>query len=487
MRHLIFSTFLLAGSVWAAAPDEGLLPGNLLVNGDFERSTEGFTPSLQADARGGVVTTDGFESKSRLSIDVPVKLRDGDNFFSQTVEAPPAPACRSYRITFWLRHKSMSDFEQGGAGVRAVFLDAEGRELGSASKLFRRNTKLNEWETIDRIRDGWWDNWEFSFTLPENAAAFRVDCGLFRAAGCADIDRVIVSRLPTVEQMLAETAPAELLVTGEVTKPALDELHFSVNADWRFPGIFRGTLPESDPRSLRGEFAAALRKAGVRVIRFPGGMPTHQYFIAGEKQHREFMKSPFARGSGNPYGYPKIENVVDFCRAYGFELLFETNTQYFTDAEGHVRPITANRDKEKLPEAFEKERVDEAAAELDRFLSSLPPGAIRYWEIGNEEFALMGVREYARVVAAFSDVIRKHQPEATILVTGNTWTAELCRELDSLGAIGRVTALTAHYPWGDHWQPLPGGERDLRRFVCGRSNWAVNTAGRTGRSTPPPT
>lgn len=471
----MFTKAVFAGALCfaAAAGASDILPGNLITNGDFEEGQKGFTSHLHAGTAGGVDKSEGMESRSMLTIKVPVKLKDTENYFSQWVNTPPAPVCRSYRVTFWLRNKTLSDRDNSGAGVRAVFFDAAGNERGRVQHFFKRDEKINEWQIIDRIRDGWWDNEQFEFTLPAGTVKFRLDCGIFHGAGKADIDRVIVSYQPTVKEMLAETTPVKLKITDEVVKKELSELHFTTNADYRHSGIYFGTLPESDPRSQRGEFAAALRKAGIKVIRFPGGMPTHHYFISGETASKQYFKK-FKGGSPNPYGYPEIGNVIDFCRTYGFELLFETNTMFFTAKDGNVYPITDNFRVKNFPEFRGKERIAEAAAELDAFLSKLPPGTIRYWEIGNEDFALMSCDDYAAIAAAFTKVIKKHVPDATILVTGNSWTAELCKKLDKHGVIKDISALTAHYPWGDHWEPA-GDIYDMRRMVCGRSNWAINT------------
>lgn len=464
-----------------ASPRDGagdILPsGSLVRNGDFENGLEAFTPHLLPGARGGIAP-EGFESASLLTVSVPAALCETENYYAQTVPADPAEPCRSYRLTYWLRYKVLGG-EGGGAGILVTFLDAEGRAVGRTpgSHLRRTEDAKNQWQAIDRIKDGWWDNYELEFTLPPEAAAFRIECGLFRAAGTADFDRIILELRPPVAEALAEASPIRAKVGAKIVKPRLSELLFGVNAEFRYPGITRGTLPAQDPRSLNREFASALHEAGVRVLRFPGGMPTHQYFTEGpEAQAKLFRLFPAQSYYYRGMGYPRFPDVLDFCRRNGFELLFEVNTMFFADENGDVWPVSENRYKEQRPELYTESRIGEAAAALGRFIDTLPaPDAIRYWEIGNEEFALMPLREYAAIVTAFTRVIKAKNPGAVITVTGNTWPAALCEALDRSGALDRVDYLSAHYPWGDHFRPEPGGEKDLERFVCGTLHWGVNT------------
>jgi len=461
----------------AAAFD--LLPDNLLKNGDFEQGTAHFVPHLRTDAGARMeIVPEGFESSHLLSITVPADLRRSDHFLAQTIRVDPAEPSRAYRITYWLRHKVLSDDEQGGAGVMVTFLDAEGKTLGrtSGAHLQRRHEAKNQWQAIDQIKDGYWDSHEVSFTLPAATAALRVECGLFHAAGTAEFDRIIVKARPPVAEMLAEASPLEVVITDAVAKPHLSEQLFGVNAEFRYPGLYRGTLPETDPANRRREFAEALRQAGVRVLRFPGGMPAHEYFTEGpEAQAKLFAAFPSKAGYYRDTWYPRFHDVLDFCRAHGFAMNFQINTQFFQDADGEVYPITENRDKKERPELYGINRLPQATAAFERFVATLPAGAIRYWEFGNEEFALMKMVDYAALVRAFVPVIKRYNPDAIITVTGNTWPVRLCEELAKDGTLDRVDYLSAHYPWGDHWHPEKGGERDLERFVCGTLNWAINT------------
>ncbi|MDR1282692.1 MAG: hypothetical protein LBK99_17995 [Opitutaceae bacterium] len=480
---MALATFAASAIVHAAASTDDILPGNLLKNGDFENITGRLPAHYERHLQAGVqaqIVTGGFESDHLLSITVPTEaesLRTSENFLAQTIRVDPTKPCRSYRVTWWLRYKVLSD-AKGGVGVMVSFFDGKGDIIGrtGSDHLLRLKETKNQWQAIDQIKDGFWDNYELAFTLPPTATAFRVECGLFKAAGNADFDRIILKARPTVPEMLAEKSPVAATITTNVIKPRLSEQLFSVNAEFRYPGIYKGTLPESDPASRRREFAAALRQAGVRVLRFPGGMPTHEYFTEGpEAQAKLFHAFRSKSGYYRDMWYPLFDDVLDFCRAYGFEMNFEINTQFFQDTDGAIYPITDNRNKQERPDLYGKNRLPAATAAFERFVSSLPPAAIRYWEFGNEEFALMTVKDYADIVRAFTPVIKRYNPDAIITVTGNTWPVRLCRELHADGTLEHIDYLSAHYPWGDHWRPGKGGEKDLERFVCGTLNWAINT------------
>ncbi|AHF94152.1 hypothetical protein OPIT5_06575 [Opitutaceae bacterium TAV5] len=483
LRSALLAVLPLACSVSGQVPADpalaakfDLLPDNLLKNGDFEDGASHYIPHVRPDVEARIVPG-GFESASLLSVTVPAGLRQAENFLAQTVRVDPAEPSRSYRVTYWLRHKVLSD-DQGGAGVMVSFLDADGQTLGRTADghLLRVKETLNQWQEIERIKDGNWDSHELSFTLPPGAVAFRVECGLFKAAGNAEFDRIIVTARPTVLEMLAEASPIEAVITSAVAKPHLSEQLFGLNAEFRYAGIYKGTLPESDPDSRRREFAAALHESGVRVLRFPGGMPTHQYFTEGPEALAKLIKAfPGRRAYYGDMWYPRFNDVLDFCLSYGFEMNFQVNTQFFQDADGEIRPITDNRRKAENPALYGENRVPEAKAAFERFVATLPPGAIHYWEIGNEDFSLLSVENYAAIAGAFIPVIKAYNPDAVITVTGNKWTVELCRELAKNGVIDHVDYLSAHYPWGNHWRPEKGGERDLERFICGTLNWAMNT------------
>ncbi len=461
----------------AQAANFDLLPGNLIHNGDFEQGESGFSAVLEPGARYEISEKGAFESRKMLSVTVPAELRKSENFLAQAVKIDPAEPCRSYRVTWWQRYKVLSD-EGGGAGIMVSFYNAAGELIGrtGTGHLLKLKSTADQWKAIDQIRDGWWDSYDLFFTLPENAVSFRLECGLFKAAGSADFDRIFVEPRPAVAEMLAESSPLAVKVTPDTAKEELPEMLFGLNAEFRYPGIYFGTLPEENPQNRRREFADALNRAGARVLRFPGGMPAHWYFTEGPEAMQKLAKLlPQHAHYYTAMYYPRFEDVLDFCRRYGFEMYFEINTMFFVDSDGEVKPIAENNYKKNLPQLYDRNRLPEATAAFKRFVAKLPPGAIRYWEFGNEEFALMSVEEYAAIITAFLPIIKAYNPDASITVTGNTWPVALCELLAKNGVIDDINYLSAHYPWGSHWYPEAGKRADLERFVCGKLDWAMNT------------
>ena len=455
--------------------EEDILAYNLLRNGDFEQGLEGFVASVQTDAA-CTLSAPGFESARLLNIKVPEGLGTTENFVSQTLAAPMPPQCRSYRVTYWMRDRAFSATAGCGAGLRFVFLDAEGKEVSRLYNVIRRNTKgETDKAVLEKFGKRGWENWESTFTLPEGVTQFRIDAGLFAAWGEADIDRVIVYRRPLPEELLAASSPVDMTVTDNIVKPSLSELHFIDNADFVYDGFWRGTLPANHPQALRRPFADALHAAGVRVLRFPGGVRARTYFIEGERfqqQLRERLPSTYVQ---KPYGgYAEIGDVMDFCRENGFKLLFQTNTLFYVDRTGQVRPVAPSTYSRLFSAEEEPPHYDEAALALEAFVKQVQPDIVPYWEIGNEDFAIMNVEAYAQICKAYIDVIKRHIPDAVIYVTGNEWTAALARRLEELDVLKDVDAFTVHYPWGDHWRSEGGRQTDYRRLVCATLNWQTN-------------
>ena len=63
---------------------------------------------------------------------------------------------------------------------------------------------------------------------------------------------------------------AVVLDLGRPAAKRVTALHFGANVEFFRAGLYFGTLPRSDPRSRRREFARALRDSGIRSLRFSG-------------------------------------------------------------------------------------------------------------------------------------------------------------------------------------------------------------------------
>ncbi len=452
-KYIMLALCLAATTIWAETKETEIW--------DFENPAENFVPHLTIGASWQYVP-DGFESDRTLEFTVPSVVNTGQAAVSRCLELPKNLATRHFRITWWMKIKKLAG--PGGAGVVLRFLNANHDLLGigGMDKLYTRQRKsMNKWEKIDYMKDRCWQCYALEFDVPYQCRYMDIAVGIFNATGNIKVDRLIVTNRPSVPELLQINDPVCLKIEPKIEKVKLSPLLFTANADYMHDGLYYGTLPESNPLNKRKQFAEALKTAGIRVIRFPGGMPCHRYLIEGQKYQNKKAC------------YPLINNVLEFCREYGIELLFQTNDLRFVNKDGKLERIF-----KKAKASNGTNKVAEATKALSRFINSIPAGCkIKYWEIGNEDFSLMSVEHYVLLVNSFVKVIKVKFPDAIITVTGNVWTTRLCELMKQSGIDKDITYLAVHYPWGSHWRPVdnsPIGNADLDRFVMSELRWDLN-------------
>ncbi|WP_159619136.1 hypothetical protein [Ruania rhizosphaerae] len=291
---------------------------------------------------------------------------------------------------------------------------------------------------------------------------------------------------------------------GEATGKVLAPTDFAFNAPFQFTGLYHGTLPASDPRSKRTQFAEALQQAGVQSLRFPGGTPALLYIPQGEA-HTEALVRDLAdlhpEEAANKHYQPdrwshnyyvRVEDFLEFCEEFGFEPIYQVNTAFYYDAsEQRTWAMVPNRwvvrrDGSVVTEYFDRLRIAEAADALDTHIGDLLSQGfnLRYWEIGNEEFAQYDtgrdflnegnddgeIENYARVVVELGRVIRARVPESTILIggtrnwRGNPWNVPLLEAIDALDGLDVVDHTTSHYPFSRENRP-DTSDQPLEDFV----------------------
>lgn len=454
---------------------------SLFKNCDFENDLNCF--KFHKGKQSQIIKcNDGFESQTSLEIVVPANEKNRSNYIECSVDLPQNLSTRHFRGTWWMQVK---DLKGGGAGLKVIYLDKKGNELGTTkvNNLYSRSTKINKWQKIDYLKDRWWQSYEMEFDVPNDCKKLKVCLGLFKASGKVIFDRVLLNNTPSVKELAAINSSLGVEINPKIMKTYLHPMLFTANVEYLYKGIEAGTLSENNPENKRKEFARVLKEAGIKVLRFPGGMPAHKYFVEGKKYQRELVTklipsmtyyySRFPRSS-----YPKMSDVLRFCRDYGFDMLFQTNCLFYVDKSGKIHAITRNHDVKKNEKLYDRDRVKEAGQALAKFIDLIPKGCkIKYWEIGNEEFALMSVDDYSRIAAEYIQVIKKRIPDAFIIVTGNVWPVKLCQNLEKFDVIDDVDYISVHYPWGAHWQPEKGKENsniDVNRFVMGELNWDLN-------------
>lgn len=278
-------------------------------------------------------------------------------------------------------------------------------------------------------------------------------------------------------------------------------MDFGYNAPFHFTALYHGTLPASDPRSRRREFASALRAAGVGALRFPGGKPALLYLAAGEDQTKALtedlkqLNPSGAKGGYDPsrwsHGYyVRLEDFLGFCRDYDIEPIYQLNTAFYYDEAAHrTRAIVPTRyvvrpDGSVLTQYYDKNRIDEATRAVDEHVRHLQRHGyrIRYWEIGNEEMAeydttwgavnpnFDAIDNYARVVTSFGHAIRSHVRDADITISGyrnwrgEPWDVPLLERIGELDGSDVVDHVAVHYPFSQEHNPTSGQQR-LTEFV----------------------
>jgi len=259
---------------------------------------------------------------------------------------------------------------------------------------------------------------------------------------------------------------------------------FAYNTPFHYAGIYYGTLPESDPRSKKKEFGEAMTKAGARAMRFPGGLPAHQYFIEGEEYAIQYDQK--CKRFGMPWNglynsddynnawYVDFWNWLDFCKEYDIDPIFQMNPSFFVDEAGEVRQaypcfIVKPTDAGLITsdELYDHNRIDEAIAAFEKNVKEIADRGyeIHYWEIGNEDeyknwYSIPAsdpanplAQDFCKAVTGYVRIIEKYFPGSYIMApAGFNYKALLAPEDYVL-----IDAVATHYPFGK-WTSPPNGE-----------------------------
>lgn len=331
--------------------------------------------------------------------------------------------------------------------VQAVIQPLGGSSPGNG------NWQVNPLDTTD----GQWRSFEMTCALPSDAKKISLRLMLVRGSGSLQLSGLRVTFLEASE--LDDNQVAELVLDDARPAGHVTPLHLGVNTAFWFPGLYYGTLPTHNPESHREAFIESLQQAGIRAVRFPGGTTSHFYLTEGKDVTDELLLS--LDGVGNvssawPKGhYPRWEDYRETMREAGMAIIYQLNTSFYVDEKGKLRPICDSKFTKASGLADGEEHYEEAASALARLFDKgvFQPGDVDYWEIGNEEFAKMTVEQYARIVAAYTRVLKQYDPETPICYTGH-WEIESL--LEEEGVLDMLKGKTFHYPfsqWPGPQQP----------------------------------
>lgn len=287
----------------------------------------------------------------------------------------------------------------------------------------------------------------------------------------------------------------------------IESTNFAYNAPFHYAGIYYGTLPEENPLSKREEFKSALEGAGAKALRFPGGLPAHQYLIEGKEKTAELTKAVKAysgkfgglydaNDSNNSY-YVELFDFLDFCQEADIEPIFQVNTSFYTDkSDGKVHAICKNyyiakSETDFLDSLYDYDRIDKAAAALGENIDSMLAAGytIKYWEIGNEDFGTLNylgtaltdesnpaTQNYIRIATAFAKVIKQKIPNSIVIVTGDKFTNQTSYYIAS-GGYELMDYASAHYPFGYWTTPTANNKDNLTTLLSVNEQGFVSNAG----------
>jgi len=231
-----------------------------------------------------------------------------------------------------------------------------------------------------------------------------------------------------------------------------------------------------DPR-----IADWMRRARVRLIRWPGGTAVQNYHwnkLDGIAFRADEWDPGYRRRSLPGSEYMSLDEFIAWCRRIGAEPMVGLN---ITSGKKYGR---------------EKESLEEAKA-LITYCREHGYG-VRHWYIGNESFKDFSVEEYARYVDRYGELLHRIDPHVEIIadwkfVPESKHRFQECLRL--VKASRQIDVLDIHEKWGNDWSMSPGSTwaewqhqrpiydgrlaeriREFRRRAAAAGRWDVRLA-----------
>lgn len=162
-----------------------------------------------------------------------------------------------------------------------------------------------------------------------------------------------------------------------------------------------------------------IRNLGTKMIRFPGGCPSEQYYWDGE---RAWVKRTDWQGIPQPdTEVMPLQEFMKIVQDLDVDFIYEINMSY---PKGLPLPGNCNsRSLYPSIDLTEEERFQVLAADARRIATYLKNHPVskdrtRYYELGNEQYLSWDIDEYVRGAERMAKIIRSIDPEAVILITG---------------------------------------------------------------------
>lgn len=475
MKTLFSVTFLLISAALFAAQ------GNLLRQGDFDNLTDASLKSKNGPwliwpdkgVNGSISYGEGVGKTRGLLIEVsgePTNL-----ILFQNVDVPSDMQKTGGEMTFSYLIRPEGVSGEWGAGFGATIILEDGKMQPLEKKKSHFLLRTSPW-TLER----------HDFYVPPKSKIVRVSLGMANAAGRASFDNADLRASGPEESILLDASSFTAEIGSRGLRDEIPAGVFGANCPFHFKGLYEGTLPADNPLSRRKEFAEAIHACGIQLLRFPGGNPVQYYLYENKKATDDLTRKIAAahlkrtgkerRGEYDPGGlfsfdyYVPLENFLGFCKDSGLEPILQLNTFFYLDPrDGGAHAITHNH-FELGSDLYQGDRIAEACESLKRQLAWIQAKGfqVKFFEIGNEEYAHMDMADYLKLAEAYSGIIKKVSPRSRILITGDRWIKDGLSKIKEEGFLDRVDAVTKHYPYARWHSPKTKEDNaNLRRFVWG--------------------
>ncbi len=252
-------------------------------------------------------------------------------------------------------------------------------------------------------------------------------------------------RLTFIAALITALRTCSLAESGEA-----DSVHVNIDA-----GRTLGTISkyltgahfvyafERDSLYADERIADWMRRSKVGVIRWPGGTAVQNYHwdnLNGIAFKQDSWSPDYKGASADPKDYMDLDEYIAFCRRTGAE------------------PMVGINIKSGKKYKREAESIDEARRLITYCRDKNYD--VKFWYIGNECFKGFGVKQYAKYIDRYAEVLRSVDP--TIVIIGDWKFApesknRFAQSIEIATTSKQLDVLDIHEKWGNDWSLSKGG------------------------------
>ncbi len=198
---------------------------------------------------------------------------------------------------------------------------------------------------------------------------------------------------------------------------------------------FLGYSDTSKDPVLFNELVDAIKKMGIKTLRFPGGCAAYAYSFHRPEPFSAFK--PVYYACDEKIGqWSDVDNFLRLCKAAGCQALYQLNIGNYYDPESKMVYAIAPRDsglrygapkeqqKMKLdtPKSanYDYSKLSTAADEAGQIARKAQKAGVKViWEFGNEDYCFYSPETYIKTVKPFYQAIRAVDPKAEFAICGD--------------------------------------------------------------------